>query len=94
MKPAEKFEYHYKPETMNDGTDVAAKIELNRAKVIAADKRKLKIEESNRVKKNNSALDRLIQSMGQNSGDDQRQALDPKGGYFIEDEAKIPVQKP
>jgi hypothetical protein len=49
---------------MNDGTDVAAKIELNRAKVIAADKRKLKIEESNRVKKNNSALDRLIQSMG------------------------------
>ena len=43
MKPAGKFEYHYKPETMNDGTDVAAKIELNRAKVIAADKRKLKL---------------------------------------------------
>jgi len=60
MKPAGKFEYIYKRETMNDGTDVATKIEINRAKIIAADKRKLKIQESNRTKKNNSALDRLI----------------------------------
>jgi hypothetical protein len=49
---------------MLDGTDVSVKIEISRAKAIAADKRRAKIEESNRTKKNNSALDRLIKSMG------------------------------
>lgn len=78
---------------MVDGSDVCAKIDINRAKLVAKDKRKARIEESNRQKRNNSTLDRLMQAAGP-VNEDQRANLDPKGGYFIQEEAKIPVTKP
>lgn len=93
MKPAWQWTYTHEPESMVDGSDVCAKIDSSRAKVVANDKRRARIEESNRQKRNNSALDRLMQAIGPGN-EEQRVALDPKGGYFIEDEAKIPVIKP
>jgi hypothetical protein len=40
---------------MKDGTDVSKRIEINRSKQIAADKRKAKIQESNRRNKRNTS---------------------------------------
>lgn len=50
----------YNPDTMIDGTDVDKRIEANRVKVLVADKRRERINESNMRKKTNSALDRML----------------------------------
>ena len=55
MKPVENWTMSYPPEKMKDGTDVSKRIEINRSKQIAADKRKAKIQESNRRNKRNTS---------------------------------------
>ena len=88
----------YPKEKMKDGTDVSKRIEINRSKCIANDKRKAKIQESNRrTKRNTSQLERLQQLVPNSRGTDedtQVTKVDSKGGFFIVDELKIPVSKP
>ena len=98
MTPVEIWTMSYPKEKMKDGTDVSKRIEINRSKCIANDKRKAKIQESNRrTKRNTSQLERLQQLVPNSRGTDedtQVTKVDSKGGFFIEDELKIPVSKP